>query len=209
MVVSENSPVDLVSLTQEHEEALAVAASDGELWKIRYANVPRADETAKFIELALAPSARGPQVPFAVVDRETGKVVGSTRYYAIDDAIRRVYIGYTWYAQSMQRTYVNTACKLEMLRQAFDVCGANVVVWETDILNTRSQAAIERLGASRDGVLRYAQLRRDATVRDTVVYSMLAAQWPDAREYLRERLAAYAIEAAVSETASQDAVSIA
>jgi RimJ/RimL family protein N-acetyltransferase len=127
-------------------------------------------------------------MPFAVLDSASAKVLGSTSYHDIVSPILRLEIGYTWYAKSHQRTHVNTAAKLLLLSHAFDSLGCNVVGWRTDALNLASQAAIERLGAQKDGIVRGHALRRDGTIRDTVMYSMLRAEWPEARQRLMHRL---------------------
>lgn len=186
--VSEDAQVLLVPLSEQHVPDLQRVASDGELWNLRFTSVPRPEDCLRYVRQALGPHEYGHQAPFVVIDRQTGQVVGTTRYYGAKESPRRVYIGYTFYQQSAQRTHVNTASKLELLRHAFDVCGAQVVAWETDITNLRSQAAIERLGAHRDGILRCHMVRRDGTIRDTVVYSLLAEEWPQTRTHLLERL---------------------
>ena len=130
----------------------------------------------------------GHMLPWVVRDLSTGTIVGSTRYHDIVPAIDRVEIGYTWYAQSRQRTHVNTTCKLLLLAHAFDTLGCKVVGLRTDNFNFRSQRAIEGLGAKKDGVLRHHAARRDGSVRDSVLYSILAAEWPDVRRHLESRL---------------------
>jgi RimJ/RimL family protein N-acetyltransferase len=131
-------------------------------------------------------------LPWAVRDVASGAIIGSTRYHDIVPEIDRVEIGYTWYAQSRQRTHVNTTCKLLLLRHAFDTLGCKVVGLRTDTFNFRSQRAIEALGAKKDGVIRHWGTRRDGTARDTVMYSILAAEWPDVRRHLELRLARHA-----------------
>ena len=182
----------LEPLSPEHEAGLREAAADGELWTLRITSVPEPERTGAYIEAALQGQAAGTMLPFAVRDLASGRVVGSTRYHDIVAAIDRVEIGYTWYAASMQRTHVNTACKLLLMTHAFEELGCQVVGWRTDIDNHRSQRAIERLGARRDGVLRHHALRRDGTVRDTVMYSLLRDEWPPARERLLSRVASHA-----------------
>ena len=130
----------------------------------------------------------GTRLPFAVVDEAAGKVLGATSYHDIVPAIQRLEIGGTWYAQSVQRTHVNTTCKLLLMEHAFEALLARVVGWRTDNFNFASQRAIERLGAKKDGVLRGHQLRRDGTIRDTVMYSMTAGEWPEAKAQLLYRL---------------------
>jgi RimJ/RimL family protein N-acetyltransferase len=176
--------VRLEPLALAHEEGLRAAAADGELWKLRITSVPEPEGTRAYIESALAMREQGHRFAFAVVHDATGQVLGSTSYHDIVPAVKRVEIGYTWYAQSVQRTHVNTTCKLLMMGHAFDTLGCHVVGWRTDNYNFASQRAIERLGARKDGVLRGHALRRDGTIRDTVMYSMRAGEWPEARAQL-------------------------
>ncbi|RGE43334.1 N-acetyltransferase [Comamonas testosteroni] len=174
----------LEPLALEHEAGLMAAAADGELWKIRVTSVPEPQETRSYIEAALLGREQGHRFAFAVIDEVTGKVLGTTSYHDIVPAVRRVEIGYTWYAKSVQRTHVNTSAKLLLLAHAFGTLGCHVVGWRTDNFNFASQRAIERLGAKKDGVLRGHALRRDGTIRDTVMYSMRSGEWPDARAQL-------------------------
>ncbi len=180
----------LEPLALEHEAGLAAAAADGQLWTLRVTSVPEPQDTRAYIETALSMREQGNRFAFAVVDEASGTVLGSTSYHDILPAVRRVEIGYTWYRQSVQRSHVNTTCKLLMMGHAFDTLGCNVVGWRTDNYNFASQRAIERLGAHKDGVIRGHALRRDGTIRDTVMYSMRAGEWPEARAqllYLRAR----------------------
>lgn len=179
----------LEPLALTHEAGLAAAAADGALWRIRVTSVPEPQETRAYIETALQMREAGSRLAFAVLDDASGRVLGSSSYHDILPAVRRVEIGYTWYARSVQRTHVNTAAKLLLMGHAFDTLGCHVVGWRTDNFNFASQRAIERLGAKRDGVLRHHQPRRDGSVRDTVMYSLLAHEWPDARKHLLLRLA--------------------
>ncbi|GAB2738085.1 GNAT family protein [Melaminivora jejuensis] len=176
--------VRLEPLALEHEAGLAAAAADGELWRIRVTSVPEPQDTRAYIETALAMREAGNRFAFAVLDEASGRVLGSTSYHDILPAVRRVEIGYTWYANSVQRTHVNTAAKLLMMGHAFDTLACHVVGWRTDNFNFASQRAIERLGAKKDGVIRGHALRRDGTIRDTVMYSMTAGEWPEARAQL-------------------------
>ncbi len=188
-VLSERD-IQLVPLGLEHEAGLRAAAADGELWRLRVTSVPDPDDTRKYIEDALAMRDAGNRFAFAVTDQQTGTVLGSTSYHDILAAVKRVEIGYTWYAKRCQRTHVNTTCKLLMMAHAFDTLGCHVVGWRTDNFNHASQQAIERLGATKDGVIRGHAMRRDGTIRDTVMYSMRAGEWPEARAqllYLRDR----------------------
>lgn len=176
--------VRLEPLAPHHAQALERAAADGELWRIRLTSVPEPGKAAAYIESALQGAHDGHMLPFAVVDTHTGEVVGTTRYHDIVPAVRRLEIGYTWYARRAQRSHVNTASKLLLLEHAFDTIGCLTVGWRTDIFNFASQKAIERLGARRDGVIRGHALRRDGTVRDTVMYSLTAGEWPQTRRHL-------------------------
>ena len=181
--------VSLVPLTLAHEEGLRAAAADGELWKLRVTSVPEPRDTRGYIEAALAMREAGNRLAFAVTDAATGIVLGTTSYHDILAAVKRVEIGYTWYARRCQRTHVNTTCKLMLLGHAFDTLGCEVVGWRTDNFNFDSQRAIERLGARKDGVIRGHALRRDGTVRDTVMYSLRAGEWPEVRAQLHDLLA--------------------
>ena len=180
-VTLEARGVRLVPLALAHEAGLKAAAADGELWKLRITSVPEPHETRGYIETALA---TGNRLAFAVTDAATGEVLGSTSYHDIVPNLKRVEIGYTWYAARCQRTHVNTTCKLLMLSHAFDTLGCNIVGWRTDNFNHASQRAIERLGARKDGVLRGHALRRDGTIRDTVMYSLAAGEWPEVKAQL-------------------------
>ena len=176
--------VRLEPLALSHEAGLAAAAADGELWKLRITSVPEPQDTRAYIETALKMREEGSRFAFAVVDEATGRVLGSTSYHDILPAVRRVEIGWTWYARSVQRSHVNTTCKLLMMGHAFDTLQCHVVGWRTDNYNFASQKAIERLGAKKDGVIRGHALRRDGTIRDTVMYSMRSGEWPEARAQL-------------------------
>ena len=176
--------IRLEPLALAHEAGLRAAAADGELWQIRVTSVPEPEQTRAYIETGLQMREQGSRFAFAVVDEAGGRVLGSTSFHDILPAVRRVEIGWTWYAHSVQRSHVNTTCKLLMMGHAFDTLGCQVVGWRTDNYNFASQRAIERLGAKKDGVIRHHQLRRDGTVRDTVMYSMTAAEWPEARAQL-------------------------
>jgi N-acetyltransferase len=180
--------IRLEPLGDAHRDALAAAAADGRLWELWYVSVPAPDETATYIADALKGQADGHMLPWVVRDTATGSLIGSTRYHDIVANIDRVEIGYTWYSQTRQRTHVNTTCKLLLLGHAFDTLGCKVVGLRTDPFNLRSQQAIERLGAKKDGVLRHFSTRRDGTPRDMVMYSILASEWPDVRRHLQLRL---------------------
>ena len=183
----ERGGVRLEPLTLGHEEGLRNAAADGELWSIRVTSVPEPQETRGYIDTALKQRAEGSRLAFAVVDATRGEVIGSTSYHDIVSGIKRVEIGWTWYAKSRQRSNVNTLCKLMLMQLAFETLGCAVVGWRASHMNFASQRAIERLGAKRDGTIRHHAPLRDGGVRDTVMYSMLAAEWPAAKAKLEER----------------------
>ncbi len=179
-------------MTPAHADGLREAARDGELWKLWYTAVPEPEQTDAYVATALAGQEAGHMLPWVVRELATGKVAGSTRYHDVVAAIDRVEIGYTWYAQSWQRSHVNTACKLLLFGHAFDMLGCKVVGLRTDNFNQRSQRAIEALGAKKDGVIRHHQARRDGSARDSFMYSVLAGEWPDVRRHLELRLARHA-----------------
>ena len=181
--------VRLEPLTAVHVDALEAAARDGELWNLRVTSVPAPGQTAAYVEAALQGQEKGHMLPFVAVDAASGSVIGSTRYHDIVPAVDRLEIGYTWYGRSWQRTHVNTTCKLLLLQHAFETLEAQLVGWRTDNFNFASQRAIERLGARKDGVLRHHALRRDGTVRDTVMYSLTAGEWPEVKAHLQYQLA--------------------
>jgi RimJ/RimL family protein N-acetyltransferase len=185
----EGHGVRLEPLTAEHADGLAAAAADGRLWELWFTSVPAPQETGSYIDHALAGQAAGTMLPWAVRDLASGTIVGSTRYHDIVAAADRVEIGWTWYAASRQRSHVNTACKLLLFTHAFEQLGCKVVGLRTDNFNFASQRAIEALGAKKDGVLRHHWPRRDGSVRDSVMYSLLASEWPDVRKHLAARLA--------------------
>ncbi len=183
-------PVRLEPLRPEHATGLAQAAADGELWRLWVTSVPEPGAEAAYIATALQMQAEGHRLPFVVLDAASGAVIGSTSFHDIVPAVRRLEIGYTWYAKRCQRSAVNTTCKWLLMQHAFETRGAQLVGWRTDGLNFASQKAIERLGALKDGVIRHHALRRDGSVRDTVMYSMTAAEWPASRARLEHALAA-------------------
>ena len=187
-VTLEGHGVRLEPLNTGHKDGLIAAAADGKLWELWFTSVPTAEETAGYIADALAGQLKGHMLPWAVRDLSTGTIVGSTRYHDIVTSVDRVEIGYTWYSASRQRSSVNSACKLLLLSHAFDALGCQLVGFRTDNFNFRSQRAIEALGAKKDGVLRHHFARRDGTVRDSVMYSILAEEWPAVRRNLMWRL---------------------
>jgi RimJ/RimL family protein N-acetyltransferase len=183
-VTLEGYGLRVLPLALEHEKGLQAAAADGALWTIRVTSVPEPENTRKYIEDALAMREAGNRFAFVAQDASSGKVLGCSSYHDILPTVKRVEIGYTWYAKSVQRTSVNTACKLLLMTHAFETLGCHVVGWRTDNFNFASQAAIERLGARKDGVIRGHALRRDGTIRDTVMYSLRAGEWPEVRAQL-------------------------
>jgi len=176
--------VVLEPLELHHEEGLKAAAADGALWNIRVTSVPEPENTRAYIEAALKMRADGNRFAFAVKNASDGRVLGCSSYHDIVPALKRVEIGWTWYAKSVQRTHVNTTAKLLLLTHAFETLGCHVVGWRTDNFNFASQAAIERLGAKKDGVLRGHALRRDGSIRDTVMYSLRSGEWPEVKTQL-------------------------
>ena len=184
----EHGGIRLEPLTEQHHDDLVAATRDGSLWELWYVAVPEPGAMKAYVAEALKGQRDGHMLPWVVRDTASGTIIGSTRYHDIQPAIDRVEIGYTWYAQSRQRTHVNTTCKLMLLRHAFETIGCKVVGLRTDNFNFRSQRAIEALGAKRDGVIRHFGARRDGSVRDVVMYSILAAEWPDVRRHLALRL---------------------
>jgi RimJ/RimL family protein N-acetyltransferase len=184
----ERHGVRLEPLTRAHEKGLSEAAKDGKLWELYYTSVPEPEKVAAYIETALEGQKAGHMLPWAVVEAKSGAVIGSTRYHDIVPAADRVEIGWTWYAARCQRTHVNTTCKLLLFEFAFEKVGCKVVGLRTDNFNWQSQRAIERLGAKKDGVIRHHWPRRDGTVRDSVMYSVILSEWPDVKRHLQFRL---------------------
>jgi RimJ/RimL family protein N-acetyltransferase len=187
-VTLEGYGVRLEPLSTDHSDDLIAAAADGKLWELWFTSVPTAPETPGYVADALAGQLEGHMLPWAVRDLTTDTIVGSTRFHDIVPSVDRVEIGYTWYSASRQRSHVNGACKLLLLSHAFDTLGCKVVGFRTDNFNFRSQRAIEALGAKKDGVLRHHHPRRDGTVRDSVMYSILASEWSHVRRHLVWRL---------------------
>ena len=184
----EGHGVRLEPLSESHEKELAAAAQDGRLWELWFTSVPGPGEERAYIETALKGQKNGDMLPWAVRELQSGRIVGSTRYHDIVAAADRVEIGYTWYAERCQRTSVNTACKLLLFSFGFEQLNCKVIGLRTDNFNFRSQRAIEALGAKKDGVIRHHWPRRDGTIRDTVMYSVLAAEWSDVKRHLQFRL---------------------
>jgi RimJ/RimL family protein N-acetyltransferase len=182
--------VRLDPLRPDDCDELIAAASDGELWTLQYTLVPRPEHMRAVIEDRLDAQRAGTLLPFTARRCDTGQVIGMTNYWAIDAVNRRVEIGGTWNARSAQRSGTNTESKLLLLGHAFDQCNCIAVEFRTHWLNHQSRQAIERLGAKQDGVLRSHQVMADGTLRDTVVYSIIAIEWPAIRNELTRRLAA-------------------
>ena len=177
--------VRLEPLSMAHASGLRDAACDGELWNLRITSVPEPQHVEQYIATALGTPNRQ---AFAVLELSSGAVMGTTSYHDIVPEVDRLEIGWTWYAKSRQRSHVNTSCKLALLSHAFDTLGCAVVGLRTDNFNFASQTAIERLGAKKDGVLRHHHLRRDGTVRDTVMYSIMRGEWPEIKTHLHYSL---------------------
>ena len=191
-VILEGNGVRLEPLTPAHHDDLVAASSDGSLWELWFTAIPEPGRMEAYIQLALDGQRDGHMLPWVVRDAVSDAIIGTTRYHDIVPAINRVEIGYTWYSASRQRTFVNTACKLVLLSHAFDTLGCDVVGLRTDNFNFRSQRAIAALGAHHDGMIRHHATRRDGSVRDTVMFSILKAEWPDVRKNLEGRGRKYA-----------------
>jgi len=191
-VTLEGDGVRLEPLTRQHRQGLEAAAADGKLWELWFTTVPEPGQTDAYIAAALAGQEAGTMLPWVVRELSSGAIIGTTRYHDIIAAAGRVEIGYTWYGKRWQRSHVNTACKLLLLAHAFDKLGCKVVGLRTDNFNLASQRAIEALGAKKDGAIRHHWPRRDGSVRDTVIYSILVSEWPDVRKHLELRLARHA-----------------
>lgn len=169
--------VRLETLERHHIPGIQTAAADGQLWQLRVTSVPEPERAEDYVESALAARAEGSRLHFAVLEEASDTLIGCTSYHDILPAVRRLEIGWTWYAKRVQRTHVNSACKWLLLVHAFETIQVLTVGWRTDVLNFDSQRAIERLGAQKDGTLRGHALRRDGSIRDTVMYSMTQAEW--------------------------------
>lgn len=180
--------VTLEPLSLDHVAALEAAAADGELWNLWFTSAPAPGQAQAYVEAALQGHAAGLMLPFAIREKTSGAIVGTTRFYDVAPELPRMAIGYTWYAKSWQKSHLNTACKRLLLRHAFEALGCVAVEFHTDHRNLDSQRAIERLGAQRDGVLRAHKRRPDGTLRNTVCYSILADEWPDVNRWLTLRL---------------------
>jgi RimJ/RimL family protein N-acetyltransferase len=181
--------VTLEPLAPDHLAAICNAAADGDLWNLWYTSVPAPEQTEAWLTATLEMREREGAMPFVVVLNATGEVVGSTRYFHVDAKNRRLEIGHTWYAKRVQRTAVNTECKLLLLTHAFEALGCIAVEFRTHWFNQASRTAIARLGAKQDGILRNHQLMPDGSRRDTVVFSVIDAEWPAAKRHLEFLLA--------------------
>ena len=188
----EGNGIRLEPMTAAHEADLSAAAADGKLWELWFTTIPAPDQTAKYIADALAGQAAGHMLPWVVRELTSGAIIGTTRYHDIIANVDRVEIGYTWYGQRWQKSHVNTTCKLLLLTHAFEAVGCQVVGLRTDNFNFNSQRAIAALGAKLDGVIRHHMARRDGSARNTVIYSILATEWPDVKRHLTTRLARHA-----------------
>ena len=177
----------LEPLRLEHISELKVAVQDGESWKLWFASVPRPKEMSDYVEDAIS-AARAGNIAYAVRSNVTQKIVGTTRYYNVDAKNKRALIGYTWYSSSARRTPINTECKLLLLSKLFESHDAIAVEFRAHYFNQPSRAAIERLGAKQDGILRQHQIMKDGSIRDTVVYSIIAAEWPAVKSNLLSKL---------------------
>jgi N-acetyltransferase len=187
-VTLEGHGIRLEPMEVSHADGLAAAASDGRLWELFYTTIPSPADVGAYIATALDGQRSGHMLPWVVREQRSGGIVGSTRFHDIMPSIDRVEIGYTFYGANWQRTHVNSVCKLLLMSHAFDSLGCRVVGLRTDGFNFRSQQAIARLGAKKDGVLRHHGVRKDGSARDTVMYSVLAHEWPDVRRNLELRL---------------------
>ena len=193
--ILEGYGIRLEPLSTDHLEGLQAAVTDGRLWELWYTTVPGPEQITAYLEHALRGQQAGHMLPWVVRDLASHQVLGTTRYHDIVAEVDRVEIGYTWYAKRSHRTHVNTTCKLMLLEHAFETLGCQVVGLRTDNFNFTSQRAIEALGAKRDGVIRHHFKRRDGSVRDTVMYSILRVEWPAVRTHLRFRLAKHGMPA--------------
>lgn len=183
----EGEHVILEPLTTAHTAALSEAVKEGEGWKLWYASVPRPEQMPDYVEAAMAAAAQG-NIAYAVRRKSDNRIVGTTRYYNVDNSNQRAMIGYTWYADTVRRTPVNTECKLLLLQNIFEHHHAIAVEFRTHFHNQTSRQAIERLGAKQDGILRSHQRLADGSLRDTVVYSIIAPEWPAVKRNLQSRL---------------------
>lgn len=178
----------LVPLELSHHDGLVEAVNDGELWKLWYTAIPSPEKMRAEIDRRLGLQAAGSMLPFTIIDNDTGRVAGMTSYMHVDAVNHRVEIGSTWYRKGVQRTSLNTCCKLALLTHAFETLDSIAVEFRTHFFNTASRRAIERLGAKLDGILRSHQRLADGSLRDTAVYSVIASEWPSVRNHLQWQL---------------------
>lgn len=180
--------VELQPLQREHASALLDAAADGELWNLKVTNVPGPDTVETYIDTALAGRNAGSVIPFTIVRKSTGEVVGSTRFWKVDRANRKLEIGHTWLAQSTQKSAINTEAKLLLLTYAFEVLDCVRVQFTTDELNEKSRAAILRLGAVQEGIVRHERIMPDGRKRNSVRFSIIDSEWPQVKANLQAKL---------------------
>ena len=185
--ILEGDYVILEPLRMEHIPHLEIAVQDGESWKLWFASVPNVDEMHSYVKSAIEASGRG-EIAYVVRVKSTNKIVGTTRYYNVDEKNKRAMLGYTWYASSVRRTPINSECKLLLLRNIFESHGAIAIEFRTHYFNQASRAAIERLGAKQDGILRSHQIMKDGSLRDTVIYSIISSEWPAVKSNLLSKL---------------------
>jgi N-acetyltransferase len=178
--------IELRLLTNSDTNALG--QTTGNLPDIRYISVPSPADMASYVTHALSEHTQGNRIPYVVVDTDTQQIIGTTSYYNIEPKIGKYFIGYTWYAEDFHKTHVNTCCKFLLLQNAFENLNLNAIGFHTDLLNLNSQRAIERLGAKKDGIVRNERLRKDGTLRDTVIYSILKNEWPELKARLMEKI---------------------
>ncbi len=188
-LVGEN--VQLIPMRAHHADDMVHAASDGELWNLSVTSVPSKDTVDDYLQFAFDEQQTGKGLPFVVIDKNSNTIIGSTRYCNASSEHRRLEIGYTWYAKSHQRTGVNTECKLLLLQHAFEVLDCIAVEFRTNIHNTASKNAIQRLGAKQDGILRNHRINPDGSLRDSVVYSITREEWKNAKAFLQDTMQRY------------------
>ncbi|MCL6220157.1 GNAT family N-acetyltransferase [Zunongwangia pacifica] len=187
----EGENIRLIPLEKSHKDFLLKAAADGKLWELWFTSVPSIKNIDHYIESALEKKKKGTEFPFVVVDQKSGDIIGSTRFCNMDFENKRLEIGYTWYAQTYQRTGVNTECKYYLLKHAFEEMNCIAVQFMTNWFNLRSRAAISRLGAKQDGILRNHRLNPDGSCRDTVIFSITNHEWAGVKKSLRYEMEKY------------------
>lgn len=187
-IILEQGDIKIVPLKSIHRDGLLEAAKDGKLWELWYTTVPDSETLENYVKTALDEKAKKTSLPFVVIHKSSKKIIGATRYMNIDLNNRRLEIGHTWYAASYQRTGTNTTCKFLLLQHAFENLDAVAVEFRTHFFNHKSRAAIERLGAKQDGILRNHRIDKNGLLRDTVVYSILHSEWPVVKKSLQHKL---------------------